>query len=163
MFSVRYRESMWHRRLFVAASLGDHTVLHDSSPFLSPVTDTDIHQSWFFYVWRTPRHPYFSRRSEVSARSSVRSPFVRRGMLPPILVCPTRSWSRRGTCSRIVHDRQRVLECVTQEHARTHIATVSIRCIAYVVTMYCQIKVGLSSSRGLSASSRFLFVMHTFE
>lgn len=136
MFSVRYRESIWHRQLLAAAGLGDHTVLHRSSPFLSPVTDTDIHQPWIFYAWRTPRHPYFPRRDGASARSPVRGPFVRCGMLPPIFVCPTRSWSRRGTYSGIVHDRQRVLECVTREHARTHVATVPTRCIAYITT-YC--------------------------
>lgn len=74
-----------------------------------------------------PRHPYFPQRGGASARSPVRGPFVRRGTSPSILVCPTRFWSRRGTYSRIVHDRQRVLECVTREHARTHVASLPSR------------------------------------
>lgn len=163
MFSVRYRESMWHRRLLAAAGLGDHTVLHRSSPFLSLVADTDVHQPWIFYAWRTPRHPYFPRRDGASVHSSVRVPFARRGTLPPILMCPTRSW--RGTYSRIVHDRQRVLECVTCEHALTYACTyvaplpsrpgVSLMLLRYIARLEY---VFLS----LMVYLRLLFIVHIF-
>lgn len=70
MLSAWYRESMWHRRRFAAACLGDRT----SSPVVPlrsslPVTDTDIHQAWSFYAWRTPA----SLLSALCRRNSTRS------------------------------------------------------------------------------------------